>query len=149
MEIISTMKEFLESNQILALATTDGKHAYCCNLHYYSDDSMNLYFVSRAEREHSKNILSHKHVAVAIYDAVRVTDNKVTGIQIKWICTPFTVNDGLDIINAYYKKFPEKFTGEIQEILEKRDFRSFFKIETKRIRMIDGHSWDTPFEITL
>lgn len=52
-------------------------------------------------------------------------------------------------MKAYYQKFPEKFTGEMQEILENRDFRSFYKIETKRIRMIDGYSWDTPYEVTL
>lgn len=93
MEIIGTMRKFLESNQVLALATTDGEHAYCCNLHYYSDDLMNLYFVSRPERQHSENILSHKNVAVSIYDAARVSDNKVIGMQIKGICTPFAVND--------------------------------------------------------
>ena len=137
MDVREKIKSLLERNQILALATTNGSETHACNLHYYSDRDFNLYFVSKKERQHCEDILAHPEVAVCIYDPEHHDDNVVSGIQLRGICTPFTVNDGLDQMKAFYEKFPEKYNGEMTEILENYDFRSFFKIEPKRIRVID------------
>lgn len=148
MDIREKLKSFLASNDLLSLATSDGKEVYACNLHYYADSEFNLYFVSRPDRKHSENILKHPQVSLCIYDPKYDEEMMVSGIQMKWICTQYTTNDGIEHMKAYYEKFPEKYNAEIKEILENYDFRSFYKIEPKWVRVIDGRSRDLPHEAT-
>ncbi len=83
MNIKEQLRAFLQDNQILALATTDGVGVDVCNLHYYADEDGNLYFVSRPQRKHAQNIEKHPEVSVCIYTPEEVTDNVVSGLQIK------------------------------------------------------------------
>ena len=83
MNVKEKLHVFLQANKILALATTDGADVDVCNLHYYADEDGNLYFVSRPQRKHSQNIIHHPEVSVCIYAPDEVTDNVVSGVQLK------------------------------------------------------------------
>lgn len=149
MNVKEKIVDFMKNTQILSLATTDGVDVSVCNLHYSSDEDLNLYFVSNPEKTHCKNIEKHPEVSVCIYDPATVSDTVVTGIQLKGSCMPFTDQSGREHIKAFYEKFPEKYNGEIKELIENYDFRSVYKIVPTWIRVIDGRSWDLPYEITL
>lgn len=149
MDISSTLLQFLQKNDILSLATSDGKTPYVCNLHYISDEHFNLYFASTKQRKHSLNIEDHPASAVCIYDEGAYTDKIVNGVQMRGVCYPLNIEKEIDIINKYYEKFWGKFSDEKQEVLNNVDFRVFYKFTPKRIRYIDGHARDYPHEITL
>lgn len=149
MDFKLSLNEFLEKNEILSLASTDGKNTYVCNLHYSSDESFNLYFASTHNRKHSSNIENGFHeVAIAIYDPSVSNNTILSGVQMRGYCEKYIIT-GTDEINKFYKKFPGKFNDEKNEAIINVELRVFYKFTPKRIRMIDGHSWELFNEITL
>ena len=149
MDFQDSLRNFLQKNKICALATTDNKQVYVCNLHYSSDDDFHLYFASNNRRKHSTNLEKHSECSVCIYDPERVDDTVAVGVQMKGTCSPCSINEDMDQINAFYEKFPDKFRDERNETLNNTDIRIFYKFTPNRIRMIDGHTRDFPHEITL
>lgn len=149
MDFKADLITFLRENEILAFASTDGKHTYACNLHFSSDDALNLYFASTHTRKHITNIIKHAEVAVCIYGPEKYDDATITGVQMRGICTPCDIDKDIDAINAFYQKFPGKFDDEKNEALIHSDLRTFYKITPHWVRMMKGHSWDYPHELTL
>lgn len=149
MNFRESLLSFLQKNKIMALATTDNKQVYVCNLHYSSDDNFSLYFASTKRRKHSTNLEKHAECSVCIYDPDHTNDSIVSGVQMKGTAALCVVNEDMANINAFYAKFPDKFRDEKNETLSTSDIRVFYKFTPHRIRMMEGHSRDLPHEITL
>jgi uncharacterized protein YhbP (UPF0306 family) len=65
------VRQVIERNRYLTLATCDAQNPWAAPLEYVSDDHLNLYFFSPEHAAHSTHIASHPVVAVAIFDAVQ------------------------------------------------------------------------------
>lgn len=65
-----TLEEILRGHlpkiKALQLATSVGDEPWICNLHFYSDEKFNLYWVSTRERLHSKQIAKNPKVAASV-----------------------------------------------------------------------------------
>lgn len=49
-------RKSLQEINILQLATAENNNPWICTVHFYADDQLNLYWVSRTDRKHSKQI---------------------------------------------------------------------------------------------
>ena len=65
------VREVVGRNRYLTLATTDGTDPWAAPLEYLSDDSLNLYYFSPEAVAHSRHILDHNTVAIAIFDGIQ------------------------------------------------------------------------------
>lgn len=63
MDARELIRQHLSSGRIMQLATTDGTTPWACNIHYYADDDLNIYWISTETREHSKHIALNQNVA--------------------------------------------------------------------------------------
>ena len=82
--------EYLKSHKLMSLATFSSK-PWISTVYYAVDNQMNLYFVSKPQTRHCKDIASNRHVACAIADSTQKVTSKKTGVQIQGVATP--VND--------------------------------------------------------
>lgn len=66
----------------MQLATFSENKMWSCNLHFYADDDMNLYWMSSESRKHSQHIAQDGRASVAIMVHEDKPDEKyVVGIQ--------------------------------------------------------------------
>lgn len=79
---------FLECQRTAGLATVDAKGRPCaCNVRYAMDKKGRLYFVSRMDSAHGRQIVGQPMIAMTIYgDADDPMD--IHGLQIRGHCTP-------------------------------------------------------------
>lgn len=62
------LKEILERNRYLVLATTNGTEPWIAPLEYMLDDDLNFYFFSTEDSRHVRDIRGNDRVAVTVFD---------------------------------------------------------------------------------
>lgn len=128
--------DFLSSHTTLVLSTVGREgHPAAAALFYAEDDALNLYFISEAESEHSRNILHRSKVALAI--AADGQDWKqLTGVQIKGACARLTGSDRDRAQQRYVSKF--QFVMRSSMLAERIDQSDFCAIQPEWIRLTDN-----------
>jgi uncharacterized protein YhbP (UPF0306 family) len=60
------IKQYINQPIIMQLATCVNNQPWVCTVHFYADDKLNLYWVSRNDRRHSKEIKVNPKVSATI-----------------------------------------------------------------------------------
>ncbi len=60
------VREYLKTNNVIQLATAKDGQPWLCNIHFYADDDLSIYWRSTTERRHSKEIAANPKVAAVI-----------------------------------------------------------------------------------
>lgn len=60
------IRKYLPTKNVMQLATARDNQPWSCNVHYFSDDDLNLYWISDPTRRHSLEIKDNPKVSVAI-----------------------------------------------------------------------------------
>lgn len=60
------IREYLQTNNVIQLATAKDGQPWLCNVHFYADHDLNIYWRSTTERRHSKEIADNPKVAAVI-----------------------------------------------------------------------------------
>lgn len=60
------VREYVKTNNVIQLATSMDGQPWICNVHFYADDDLNIYWRSTPERRHSKEIAANPKVAAVI-----------------------------------------------------------------------------------
>lgn len=62
-DIEKVIREYLPYVIHMSLATSHGNKPWVCEVHYVFDKDLNLYFMSKSSRRHSKEIEMNEYVA--------------------------------------------------------------------------------------
>lgn len=62
------IREVIEGNRYLTLATTDGSKPWAATLEYLHDERLNFYFFSTRDSLHARHIEQNADVAVSVFD---------------------------------------------------------------------------------
>jgi uncharacterized protein YhbP (UPF0306 family) len=112
----ATIRAFLATQSTLALATADAEgNPQVAPLFYWSDDDLNLYWLSAETSRHSLNLARHALVAATIYPSVWEW-TAIRGLQIEGQASVVSDSTRRDTILAAYKaKFslPAAFDEQI------------------------------------
>lgn len=138
-KLYSDVLLYMSEHNTLTLATVAGQDPAAACLFYVNDDSLKLYFLSKPDSRHSKNLLQNSRVAVTISEDYH--DWKmIKGIQLDG--KAYVVNDTLEkgkILTLYLKKFPFVKDFFSQKYFSKVMFEiSFYKIIPQVIRFTDN-----------
>lgn len=60
------IRKYVFDMKIMQLATCTKDQPWVCNLHYYSDDELNIYWLSTPDRRHSKELEENPKAGAAI-----------------------------------------------------------------------------------
>lgn len=80
MHIQPFVEDYLKKVEVMQLATAVNNRPWACTVHFMYDDDFRLYWISDADKRHSREIAQNPHVSVAM--AIKV-DQPVIGVQIE------------------------------------------------------------------
>lgn len=60
------VRKYLPTKNVMQLATAHNNQPWSCNVHFYSDNDLNLYWISEPGRRHSLEIQDNPNVSVAL-----------------------------------------------------------------------------------
>ncbi len=66
MSVEELVRKYLPSKKVMQLATSKDNQPWACNVHYFSDDDLNLYWFSESGRRHSLEIKDNPKVSAVI-----------------------------------------------------------------------------------
>lgn len=89
---------------MLHLATSHGSKPWVVTLYFAADINMNIYWLSRNNRRHSREISNNSHVAAAIVLPHNYGD-KVRGLQVEGVASELKDQDAAAARNIYSSKF--------------------------------------------
>jgi uncharacterized protein YhbP (UPF0306 family) len=101
MEVPDLVKKYLPQKQVMQLATTGGDQPWICNLHYISDDSLNLYWLSKNDRRHSLEIIKNPKVAATV--AIKFPEHPVVAVSVEGDAAELTHKEELKRVMILYK----------------------------------------------
>jgi uncharacterized protein YhbP (UPF0306 family) len=106
-EQLDAVRVFLKAHSTLALATSDGEgRPQVAPVFYWSDDALNLYWLSSPTSRHSVNLSARPKVAATIYPELWMWQ-AIRGLQIEGeagLMADLTDERGA-ILTAYRRKF--------------------------------------------
>ena len=135
------IKQYLPTVNILQLATSYNNLPWACTLHYYSDDNLNLYWLSTVERRHSQDINSNPNVAIAIaIHENTAKEDYVIGMSMEGTAKALTGKIDETVSQGYVNKLhaDEDF---ISDVVDGKDPNKFYKFEPSKIILIDSRNF--------
>lgn len=129
----------------MQLSTSVDNKPWVCNLHFYADDNLNIYWISTLDRRHSQEISKNPNTAVAINiheDAPG--EYYVIGISIEGTATLID-NKEVKIAGPLYSTKLNKPSGLIEDILSGKNPHRFYKLTPTNIVLFDTKNFsDNP-----
>lgn len=105
---------------------------------YCVDSAWRLYFVSKRDSMHSKNIAIRSSVAMAVYDSSQEWDDWKVGLQIFGKCR-VTVGHEFQLASSLYKeRFPDysRWLHSIGGAIGMADIPPFYVVESDTIKLL-------------
>lgn len=135
------IKDFLKQTNVMQLATSVNNVPWACNVHFFADDDLNLYWISSPNSQHSKEIDTNPHVAVAI----KVHENTpeedyIIGFSIAGTAEKLEELPADEIIDGYIAKHT-KHPRLKEDIRGGNNPNKFYKLTPSRIVLIDSKNF--------
>jgi len=136
MNIEQTIRDYLPKIIHISLATCVNNRPWVCEVHYVFDDELNLFFRSKLERRHSKELALNPQVAGNIITQ-HLLGEKVRGVYFEGTAE---LLENVDENHMAYKLYCQRFNkgNEILEELKKEDGHRFYKITVNTFYLFDG-----------
>lgn len=132
----STIREYLSQVIHMSLATSRDSKPRVIELHYAFDDSLNLYFVSGVQTQHSEDIRNNPAVAGSIVTQ-HFLHQKVMGVYFDGTARELKVLEELQLAyRAYTKRFRDN--PQIARIAQAEGSARFYKITVNNFYLVDG-----------
>lgn len=134
--IEKVIREYLPGIIHMSLATSRGNKPWVCEVHYVFDTDLNLYFRSKIDRRHSKEIEDNAFVAGNIVTQHQEGE-KPRGVYFEGIAE---LLENVDTNHIAYKLYCERF-GTNKSIIEeakKEDGHKFYKIKVATYYLFDS-----------
>ena len=130
------IREYLQSHNVLCLATTLDNHPWVSPVFYANDDT-GLIFLSAPHTRHCKNISVNPRVSASIQQEYSDWD-RIKGIQLEGEVTLVTAQHRAQVIDRYAKKFPVTGDQAPPEIAKAIDKIQWFYLIVRKMFFIDN-----------
>lgn len=139
------IRQSLEQAPVMQLATSLGDQPWVCNIHFYSDKDLNIYWISTVERRHSKEIKQNPKVAATILAHVNtLAEPYVIGITVEGVAE--LIGERVDEqIGAGYVAKHGKDANFLPDIASGKNPHKFYRLKPSQIILFDNqHFPDNP-----
>jgi nitroimidazol reductase NimA-like FMN-containing flavoprotein (pyridoxamine 5'-phosphate oxidase superfamily) len=141
MQLEELIKSYLPTKNVMQLATCADNQPYAVNLHYYSDDKFNIYWISTETRRHSLEInKNNKACAVIKIHENTEDENWVIGISIEGEAELLGSNVSENVAKGFQAKL-NKTDERMKSILDGSDAHRFYVLRPKKITLFDSKSF--------
>lgn len=97
------IRQYIKEGRMLQIATVNGDQPWSCTVYYASDENLNLYWISKPDTRHSKEIQKHSKVAASI--PIKFDDLTVVGLQLEGDARIVEDKEARDKVKLYSDKF--------------------------------------------
>ena len=133
MELQEKIREYLETHDVLTLATLDEGGPWATPLFYASGNTLDLFFLSDPTTRHCQAIARSPKVSAAIHGGFTAW-TEISGLQLEgWAQIVDDEPGGEQAFTAYAAKFP--FARALMPL--DKPYR-FYRIRPWRLRLIDN-----------
>ncbi len=136
-----SIKEIIEQNKLLSLATvTPSGKAHINTLYYAYDDKLRLYVITDPKSDHSLNLLKNKSAAVSIFKSnQKFWKDDLQGLQMFGKCYKTKLLQMPKGTTKFLKRFPlfKDLVKKPKDFAKKAVGVKLYTIEVKRIKLFD------------
>ncbi|HTB48544.1 MAG TPA: pyridoxamine 5'-phosphate oxidase family protein [Verrucomicrobiae bacterium] len=145
MQIEELIRDYLPQVKIMQLATSVNDQPWACTIHYYSDDSLNLYWISTVARNHSQHIKQNPKVSATILVHENTPEEKyVIGISIAGTAELIGQKVEEQIGASYVQKLGRD-PSLISDIASGVNPHKFYRLKPSKIVLFDSKNFsDNP-----
>ncbi len=129
-DIKNLIKEVLEKGYLMSLGTVDDGGVWVCDVIYVFDDDLNIYWMSKLHRRHSKAIVNNPVVA----GTITVSGPKENNLGIQFAGLAKKIEGArFDLAKKHYAKRSKAEPKETDDVL---GGGSWYMIKPKKIELI-------------
>lgn len=136
MDLRKLIEEYLSKAYLMQVATTDNNQPWVCSVYFAYDESLNLYWISRPTRRHSKELRSNERVAGTVV-LPHTHGEKVRGLQFEGVAKELISKEAIKEIECYSNRFQDIPKEKIKTILEGKDSHVCYKISPTLFILFD------------
>jgi uncharacterized protein YhbP (UPF0306 family) len=136
---------YLQTARVMQLATSVNNQPWVCNVHFLSDDYLNLYWISDPTRRHSQEIAQNPKVAITIKIHEDTPDEPyVIGVSLEGQATLLNDEETKRVAKQYINKLNKPHTL-LQEMIEGKTSRKFYQLKPSGLVLFDTKNFpDNP-----
>jgi uncharacterized protein YhbP (UPF0306 family) len=138
-------RHYLEQIKIMQLATSINDQPWACTVHFYADEGLNFYWVSRTDRKHSQHIAQNPKVAAAVLVHENTSaEPYVIGISIAGTAELVSEQLSEQISQSYIDKL-SKDPNLLTDIATTKNLNKFYRLKPTSIVLLDSKNFpDNP-----
>lgn len=142
MNLEKSVREYLKTNNVMQLATSKDDKPWACNVHFYADADLNVYWVSTPDRRHSLDIKANPNVAAVIKIHENTPEeNYVIGLSLEGTAELLGSSVSPEIIDGYCKKHAKDPKVNADLKADKAPFK-FYKITPNNFVIFNTRDFD-------
>ena len=130
-DIKQLILEVLEKGYLMSLATVDSGGVWVCDVIYIFDENLNIYWMSKDFRRHSKAIEINQNVAGTITVSANGEDN--LGIQFSGVAARIE-EARYDLVEKFYTKKNKPTSLETEDFLKGH---TWYQLKPQKIELIN------------
>lgn len=141
-QIEELIREYLKTNNVIQLATCLDNKPWLCNVHFYADDDLNIYWRSLTTRRHSEEIAQNPNVAAVIKVHENTPEeNYIIGMTVEGTAELLAEATDHAIVDAYCQKHG-KDAKTADEIKSGNDPNKFYRITPKNFVVFNTRDFE-------
>ena len=127
MKLRKLIENYLKEAKMLQVATAKGNQPWACTVYFAFDEELNIYWISKPTRRHSKELRNNAKVAGVIV-LPHTPGDDVRGIQLKGVAKELTDKDEATSGMKYYAERFGMKQDRVKAILNGDDGHACYKI---------------------
>lgn len=129
------IRKYLPTKNVMQLATARDNQPWVCNVHYYTDEKLNFYWISEPGRRHSLEVKDNpKASAVIKIHENTPAENYVIGISVEGTAQEIELNE---TIAAAYRDKLDKGETFVEDMKSGKKPYRFYKLTPKSFALFD------------
>jgi nitroimidazol reductase NimA-like FMN-containing flavoprotein (pyridoxamine 5'-phosphate oxidase superfamily) len=137
MDLKKLIKEYMSQMRVMQLATSVNNQPWVCNVHFYSDDNLDIYWMSTPSRRHSEEINENPKVAAVMKIHEDTLDEKyVIGLSAEGTAEILSAEE-VKVIGKEYVAKLGKDAALIDDILSGKNPHKFYRMKVSKFVLFD------------
>lgn len=134
-------RQVLPLKKVMQLATSSNGQPWACNIHFYSDNDFNFYWISTTDRRHSRDIEQNPQVAITVLVHEDAPDeNYVIGVSAEGTAELIGQDIDKQVGEAYTQKLG-KDPSLVRDIISGSNPHKFYCLKPSKIVLFDSKNF--------
>ena len=136
-DLKTVIAEYLSTTKVMQIATCVDDTPWCCTVYFaYDDDDWNLYWISKPEQRHSREISKNPRVAGAIAYDQQPPQRVVRGLQFEGTAELLMGREE-EKASKYYIKQLDREASLLEDIRSGTNPHKFYRIKPSKFVLFD------------